>query len=267
VRDKVVIITGASRGIGRATALEFAKCGCKVALAARGVEELKQVKDDLASYGGKAMMLPTDIRDNEQVHNLAQRTIETWGQIDILVNNAGITHHMPLVDMPMEQVRSIVETNLLGAIMCIKEVLPHFIENRRGHIVNISSILGKRAVPNQAVYAASKFALMGLSEALRSELAPYDITVTSFCPSSTSTEMNRRISLGDHPLKQFIRNMFILTPDKVARSIVRATRLRRREVVQSLPAKLIVLVNKCCPQVLDWLFEKLEKPSRVEPLP
>ena len=256
-----MIVTGASRGIGRSTAYEFAQCGSKVVLAAKDVEALERVQKEIQSSGGKSVVIPTDIQDEKQVHNLVQKTLEIWGQIDVLVNNAGITYCGSFVEMTMDQIRNIVETNLMGTILCIKEVLPHLRSKRQGHIVNVSSILGKRAVPNQAVYAATKYALIGLSEAIRCELAPYNITITSFCPSSTSTEMNKLVSVQDHPLKQFIRRRFIYTPDGVARKIVRATGLRQREVVLSFPAKMIVRINQYCPQILDWLFTKLEKPT------
>jgi short-subunit dehydrogenase len=261
LKDKVVIITGASQGIGRATAYEFAQWGSKVVLAARNAKELEQAQKTIQSSGGQALSIPTDVQVEKQVHQLVQKALETWGRIDVLVNNAGTTHHGPFAEMPLDDIRSMVETNLMGAMFCIKEVLPHFHVFGQGHIVNISSILGKRGVPNQAVYAATKFALVGFSEGLRCEEASRNITVTTFCPSSVSTEMNRLVSLHDHPLKQFIRRQFIYTPEAVARKIVRATRLRQREVVLTLPAKIIVRMNQFCPKLLDFLFAKFEKPT------
>src|SRR6185503_14856266 len=154
--------------------------------------------------------------------------------------------------------REMVDVNLVGPLLCIRAVLPHFVANRRGHIVNVSSVLGKRGVPRQAVYSATKAAILGLSEALRSELAPHGITVTSFCPSSTETEMNRRIQGNDHPLKQFIRRSFMYTPEAVARLVVESARRRSREVVLSLPAKAVVLANQIAPATLDRLFTRLE---------
>ena len=261
LRDKVVIVTGASQGIGRATAYEFAQSGSKVVLAARDVEALTQVQQAIESFGGESVSIPTDIQDEKQTHRLVHKTLEKWGRIDVLVNNAGITYQGCFSEMPIDQIRGMVETNLMGPIYCIKGVLPHFRAKREGHIVNISSILGKRAVPNQAVYAATKFALIGLSEGLRCEEASHNITVTTFCPSSVSTEMNRLVSLHDHPLKQFIRSRFIYTPEAVARKIVRATRLRQREVVLTLPAKAVVRMNQFCPKILDFVFARLDKPA------
>jgi short-subunit dehydrogenase len=230
-------------------------------LAARDVEALQQTQQSIQSLGGESLVVATDIQDGEQVRNLVGKTLDHWGQIDVLVNNAGITHCGPLLDMRIDQIRDLVETNLMGTLWCIKEVLPHFRERGQGHIVNVSSILGKRAVPNQAVYAATKFALIGLSEAIRCELASRNVTVTTFCPSSTSTEMNQLVSGRDHPLKQFIRRRFIATSESVAKKIVRATRLRRREIVVSIPANLVVGFNRYFPRLLDWLFIKLDKPS------
>jgi len=261
LKDKVVIVTGASRGIGRATACEFARSGSKVVLAARDVDALRQTEYTIQSFGGQALVVPTDIQNAEQVRNLVAKTLDHWEQIDVLVNNAGITHCGPLLDMKIEQIRDVVETNLMGTVWCIKEVLPHFRTRRQGHIVNVSSVLGKRGVPNQAVYAATKFALIGLTEAIRCEAASYNVSITSFCPSSTTTEMNRQVSVQDHPLKDFVRKRFISAPEAVARQIVKATRLRRREVVVSFPANMIVRINQCWPQLLDWLFIRMDKPS------
>lgn len=254
---QVVIVTGASRGIGRATALEFARSGARVVLAARSTRALALVRDEIQAQGGEAITVEADVRDQEQVRGLVRRTLAAWGRIDVLINNAGVTYHGRLVELPVDQLREMIEVNLVGTILCIQEVLPHFLANRRGHVVNVSSVLGKRGVPRQAVYAASKAAVLGLSEALRSELAPYRITVTSFCPSSTDTDMNRLVSVGDNPLKQFVRTRFMFTPEAVARRIVNAVRRRKREVVLSLPARVVVLANKLLPGSLDWLFARL----------
>jgi short-subunit dehydrogenase len=176
------------------------------------------------------------------------------------VNNAGVAYLGALGDLGTDELREIVDVNLVGTLLCIRAVLPHFMANRRGHIVNVSSVVGKRGVARQAVYSASKAAILGLSEALRSELAPHGITVTSFCPSSTETEMNRSIRGNDHPLKQFIRKAFMYTPEAVARRVVESARRRRREVVLSVPAKAVVLANRIAPATLEWVLTRLERP-------
>jgi short-subunit dehydrogenase len=255
----VVIVTGASRGIGRATAREFARSGARVVLAARSVGALEGVRDEIRAGGGEAIAVEADVRDQGQVRGLVRQALDTWGRIDVLVNNAGVTHEGPLVEMTTDELREMIEVNLVGTIACTREVLPHFIASRRGHVVNVSSVLGKRGVPRQAVYAASKAAVLGLSEALRSELAPHGVTVTTICPSSTDTDMNRLVSANDHPAKQFVRKLFMSTPEAVARRIVGATRRREREVVLSLPGRAVVVANKIVPGVLDWLFARLER--------
>lgn len=261
MEDMVVIVTGASRGIGRATAMEFSRRGAKVALAARESKALGERREEIESQGGEALVVATDVRQIDQVKELVRQTTERWGKIDVLVNNAGVTYIAPLGEMAMDQIREIIDVNLIGAIHCIKETLPHFRAQGGGHIVNVASILGKRGIPRQAVYSASKFALMGLSEALRSELRPYGITITSFCPSSTSTEMNRAASAGETGIKQLIRQRFMYSPEAVARRIVRAAHHRQREVVLSLPGKAIAFTNKWAGGFLDSLFGRLEKTS------
>jgi len=257
---EVVIVTGASKGIGRATALQFARTGARVALVARSTALLDEVRREIEQAGGQALTVPADVRNEEQLRSVVERTLGQWGRIDMLVNNAGVAHLGALGDLGTEELREIVDVNLVGTLLCIRAVLPHFMANRRGHIVNVSSVVGKRGVPRQAVYSASKAAILGLSEALRSELAPHGITVTSFCPSSTETEMNRRIRGNDHPLKQFIRKSFMYTPEAVARRVVESARRRRREVVLSLPAKAVVLANRIAPATLDWVLTRLERP-------
>lgn len=256
LRDRVVLITGASRGIGRATALEFARAGARVALTARSSEALATLRSEIEALGGRALALPADLRHPEQVRAMVAAIVATWGQIDVLVNNAGATYRRSIGEMTEEEIQEVVGTNLLGSLWCIREALPHLAARGDGHIVNVSSILGKRGVPGQAVYSASKFALQGLSEALRAELASAGVTVTAFCPSSTRTEMNQSISQGDPAFQQWIRNTFMFSPEDVARRIVRATRRRQREVVLSVPAKLVVLLNTLVPRLLDVLFAR-----------
>jgi short-subunit dehydrogenase len=257
---EVVIVTGASKGIGRATARQFARTGARVALVARSAALLDEVQKEIEQAGGEALAVPADVRNEDDVQNAVDRTLREWGRIDVLVNNAGVAYLGALSDLRTEQLREIVDVNLIGTLLFIRAVLPHFIAHRRGHIVNVSSVLGKRGVPRQAVYSASKAAILGLSEALRSELAHDGITVTSFCPSATETEMNRSIRGNDHPLKQFLRKRFIFTPEAVASRVVEAARGRRREVVLSLPAKAVVLANRIAPATLDWLLTRLERP-------
>jgi short-subunit dehydrogenase/dTDP-4-dehydrorhamnose reductase len=257
---EVVVVTGASKGIGRATARQFARTGARVTLVARNAPLLDEVRKEIEAEGGEALAVPADVRDESQVRNAVRSTLEQWGRIDVLVNNAGVAHLGALGELGMDELREMVDVNLLGTLLCIRAVLPHFMANQRGHIVNVSSVLGKRGVPRQAVYSASKAAVLVLSEALRSELAPHGITVTSFCPSSTDTEMNRSVRGEDHPLKQFIRKSFMYTPEGVARRVVESARRRRREVVLSLPAKAVVLANRIAPATLDRMLTRLERP-------
>jgi short-subunit dehydrogenase len=257
---EVVLVTGASKGIGRATARQFAANGARVALLARNAALLDQVRAEIEEAGGEALAIVADVRDEGQIRSAVDRTLARWGRIDVLVNNAGVAYLGGLGELGAGELREMVDVNLVGTLLCIRAVLPHFMARRKGHIVNVSSVLGKRAVPRQAVYCASKAAILGLSESLRSELAPHGITVTSFCPSSTETEMNRSVRGDDHPLKQFVRKRFMYTPEAVARRVVKAVRGRQREVVLSMPAKAIVLANRISPGTLDWLMTRLERP-------
>jgi short-subunit dehydrogenase len=257
---EVVIVTGASKGIGRATARQFAAAGARVVLVARSAGLLEEVRQEIEEAGGEALAITADVRDEGQVRAAIDRTLAEWERIDVLVNNAGVAYLGALGELGADELREMVDVNLVGTLLCIRAVLPHFMARRKGHIVNVSSVLGKRGVPRQAVYCASKAAILGLSESLRSELAPHGITVTSFCPSSTETEMNRSVRGDDHPLKQFVRKRFLFTPEAVACRIVQAAKGRRREVVLSVPAKAVVLANWIAPGTMDRLMTRLERP-------
>jgi short-subunit dehydrogenase/dTDP-4-dehydrorhamnose reductase len=256
---QVVVVTGASRGIGEATAREFARHGARVVLVGRDAALLDRVQADLRAQGQEAIAVVADVRHEQQVAAFVKAAMDTWGRIDVLVNNAGVTTIAPLAATDVADIHNVLDVNLVGTILCTRLVLPHMIAQGSGHIVNVSSILGKRAVPRQAVYSASKSAILGFSEALRVELAPHRIGITTVVPSSTRTDMNAQASAGEGGIKQVIRERFMQTPEDVARQIVAATLKRKREIVLSLPGKLVAMANAMTPGVLDQVFARLER--------
>jgi len=184
LHNKVAVVTGAGRGIGRAIAVELAQAGAQIALAARSAGQLDETA---ALIGAAARVFPTDVREREQVRALFGRTHSEVGPVDILVNCAGLGIYAPVVDFSDEDFNTTIDTNLRGTFLTCREVLPSMIERQTGHIINIASIAGKVGTANRAVYCASKFGVVGFSEALAEEVRQHGIRVAVICPGSTDT--------------------------------------------------------------------------------
>jgi len=223
--DHVAIVTGASSGIGEATARHLSKEGAAVVLAARREDELDKLKGTIEANGGTALVVPTDVTDRDAVQALAQKTNDAYGRIDILVNNAGIMPLTFLHNMRTDDWYRTVDVNLYGVIHAVEAVLPTMIEQERGHVVNISSTAGRKVYPGGAVYSATKFAVRALSEGMRQELGPrYGIRVTCVEPGAVATELTDQI--GDEEVLEAAKEGFAdvqpLEADRIAESIVYA---------------------------------------------
>jgi short-subunit dehydrogenase len=190
MENLVVIITGASSGIGAATARRLAKEGCRITLVARRLEQLDEVAADVIRLGGEALVIQTDLTKQADIERMVKSTIERWGQIDVLINNAGISFHKRFEDMSLEEIERGVRVNLTAVMQCARAVLPHMMEQKNGHIVNVASIAGLVATPNGGVYPGTKFGVVGFSDALRRELLKSGIKVSAFCPGFTPSEIS-----------------------------------------------------------------------------
>jgi short-subunit dehydrogenase len=188
VRDSVVIITGASAGIGRETALAFAREGAHVVLAARRDERLHAIASECERMGVRAVAVKTDIAVTADVERMVQAAVDAFGRVDILVNNAGFGFSGTIEETTEADMREIMDVNYFGAFNAIRAVLPIMRSQRRGHVVNVSSVVGKFAFPYHGAYSATKFAMIGLTESLRGELDGSGITATVVLPGSTRTE-------------------------------------------------------------------------------
>ena len=210
--DRVVIVTGASSGIGRATARLLAQQGATVVLAARRQERLDELKSEIEGDGGAALAVPTDVTDRNAVKALAEATIDAYGRIDVLVNNAGVMPLTFLHNMRTDDWYQTIDVNLYGVMHAVEAVLPTMMEQESGHVVNVSSTAGRRVYPGGAVYSATKYAVRALSEGMRQELGPkYGIRVTCIEPGAVATELTDAI--GDQEVKKGMEKMFAsLTP-------------------------------------------------------
>ena len=193
LKDTVAIVTGGARGIGRGVALALAREGVHVVIAdlpsARA--EMEETGALVEEAGVQALLVHCDVRDWSQVSALASTTLERFGRIDVLVNNAGVISVAPVVAMSEEAWDQVLDVNLKGTFLCCKAVAPHMIERRSGRIVNMSSIAGRRGQPAVAHYCASKFGLIGFTQSLARELAPFDVTVNAVCPGEVDSAMWR----------------------------------------------------------------------------
>jgi 3-oxoacyl-[acyl-carrier protein] reductase len=215
IRYHVAIITGAGRGVGRATALELARRGARVALVARTVSQLQEVAEEVQALGREALVVPTDITDEAQVSMMAEQVLSQLGRVDILVNNAGIAFWGEVENFPLEQWNLTLAVNLTGMFLCSRAVIEPMKQQRRGHIVNLSSGAGKHGYANIAAYCTSKFGVIGFSESLAAELGPFGIKVSSVLPGTVDTTF----SAGFPRERLAGREILMLKPEEVAEAV------------------------------------------------
>lgn len=194
IEGKVVIITGASSGIGEATAIELANNGANVILAARREDRLKELQAKIESQGGMSAYKVTDVTVQEEMEDLARFAIETYGKIDVLINNAGVMPLSFLSEKKVSEWEQMIDVNIKGVLYGIGAVLPHMRERKEGHIINISSVAGHVVEPAAAVYAGTKFAVRAITEGLRLEEARNNIRATNISPGAIDTELVQTIS-------------------------------------------------------------------------
>jgi short-subunit dehydrogenase len=182
------VVTGASSGIGRALALRLAAAGARVALVARRADLLGALADEIRGRGGEALVLPCDVAERSEVVAAAERALDHFGAVDLLVNNAGYGHHRRFLDWDLEDMERMMRVNYFGTLYWTKALLPQMVERRRGWIVFVASVAGKLGVPEESAYAASKFAMVGLAEALSLEVEDAGVHVLTVCPGTIRTD-------------------------------------------------------------------------------
>ncbi|MDP8952831.1 MAG: SDR family oxidoreductase [Actinomycetota bacterium] len=247
MKDKVAVVSGASSGIGEAAARALATRGAAVVLAARNEEKLRFLAREILAAGGRALAVKTDVADETSAEAMVERTVGEFGALDILVNNAGLGLSGRVAELRPDDLRYVLEVNLLGPLRCVQAALPHM--PRGGRIVNVSSVIGKRAIPKVGGYCATKSALNALSEALRVETSDRGITVTSVYPGTTRTAF-RENSRRTKDEKRGWRPRGV-TPEKVAEKIAYAAEKGGRDVYVTLPDRLFVAGTSLLPGLTD----------------
>ena len=215
LRGAIVVITGASSGIGRATAIAFARAGSTLVLAARREDRLRALAGEIEDHGGRALVLRTDVIRDEDVAALRDGSLAAFGRCDVLVNDAGVPGGGPFAQASPERIELIVRTNLMGVLSVTKAFLPSMLASRRGHVVNVGSIAGRVAIPGVAVYSATKHAVVAFSESLHAEVAALGVLVTAVNPGLVRTEGFPQVGFP---------GVLLVRPERVADTIVRVAR-------------------------------------------
>ncbi|MDX1524392.1 MAG: SDR family oxidoreductase [Anaerolineae bacterium] len=257
-RDKVVIISGASSGIGREIALQLAAQGAWPVLAARRVERLEAIAQACREHGSRTLVVPTDVSRREHCERLIFRTVEEYGRLDMLINNAGITMWSRFEDLyTLEPLEQIMQVNYFGAVYCTHYALPH-LRRSRGRLVAVSSLSGKTGVPVRSGYAASKHAIVGFFDSLRIELAQSGVSVTLVYPDFVATETRQRAygpdgsALGHSPVQEGA----VMSAETCARLIIEAAARRERERILSLRGKIGQWIKLLAPGVIDRIAQR-----------
>lgn len=223
IEGKVVVITGASSGLGEATARLLSTAGAIVVLGARRQDRIKSLAQVLTRAGGKALAVTTDVTDRKQVKSLVDAAVSAFGRVDVMINNAGLMPQAPLELLKVDEWDQMIDVNIKGVLYGIAAALPHMREQKSGHFINVSSVAGHRVGPGFAVYAATKYAVRALSEGLRQEVKPYNIRTTVISPGAVTTELPNSVTdpAAAERIKKFYAQVAV-PADSFARAVAYA---------------------------------------------
>jgi short-subunit dehydrogenase len=267
MKDKVVIITGASSGIGLATAKLFASKGSKVVLASRNFDKLEEIENAINRSEGTAFSVRTDVSKLNDCKNLIEKTIEKFGKIDILINNAGVSMRALFVNTEISVIRSLMEINFFGTIYCSKFAMPYLIKSK-GSLVGVSSVAGFHGLPGRAGYSASKFAMQGFLETIRIENLKNGLHVMIVAPGFTTSNIRKSAFLGDGSFQgeSPLEEQKLMKPEHVANRIYYGVLKRRRTLILSVEGAFTILFQRILPHYLDRVFYKQMKKEPNSPL-
>lgn len=264
LQGKTALVTGASRGIGRAIAIKLAQQGIKrLLIVARNRKQLAEVATELESFGTEVVPLALDLTSAIAVNIAIAQAWRTHGPIHLLVNCAGVAHQAPFLRTPLPQIQEEVALNLVGTYAITRLVARRMVAQNEGTIVNVSSLMGKIAAPTMATYSATKFAILGFTQALRRELAPHNIQVIALLPSFTDTDMTRNL--------QKFRGLVPATPEEVAQALISGLQKDTPEILVGWQSHLAVWCHRFAPWLLELVVrmstpELYDKPKRGQKL-
>lgn len=254
-KNKIVLITGASSGIGKQTAIEFAKKGANLILVARRKDRLESIADELKKFHISILVCQCDVSNKEQVKEMSKTVLEEFNTVDILINNAGFAIYGSVSELSIDEIESQMETNYFGMVYCIKNFLPYMLEKKSGHIVNVASVAASFGLPGIAPYCASKFAMLGFSEGLKHELKNTGIGITVVSPIMVKTDF------FNHPS---FENMSKFSPTSlnsktVANAILKASNSSRLEIIVPSVVRGAVWLKNTFPYLINPILGKAFK--------
>lgn len=254
MKGKVVIITGASSGIGKALSEQFAMLGAFVVLAARDLAKIQALSDELTTKNCKTIAVKTDVSNEIDCQNLIKTTIEKYQKIDILINNAGISMRAIFEEVDLKVLKQLMDVNFWGTVYCTKYALPYLLETK-GSVVGVSSIAGYKGLPGRTAYSASKFAMQGFLEVLRIENLKKGLHVLIACPGFTASNIRKNALAKDGSMQgETPRNEEdMMTAEEVAGRIINGIEKRKKTIVMTMNGKLTVWLNKFFPTLVDKL--------------
>jgi len=269
IKGKVVIVTGASSGIGEATARQFGREGARLVLAARRIDRLESLAQDINAMGtgAETLVVQADLSKLEDIQALIRQTLDRFGRIDILVNNAGFGRLDWLENLdPLKDIEAQFDVNVLGVVQTTRQALPVMIKQRSGHIINMGSMAGLVATPTYSIYAACKHAVHGFSEALRREVKPWGIDVSMIYPGGVTTEFGQHAGIK-RKTQATTPKFMLLSAEDVGRAVVQLVRRPRAMWILPWLWSVTALLNKLFPSIVDYTtIHRFTIPERAEEL-
>jgi len=253
-KNKVVLITGASSGIGKQTAIEFAKLGSSIILVARRKNKLEQVENELKQFNVNTLVCACDVSKKDQVEELSKIVLQKFDSIDILVNNAGFAIYGSVSDLSIDEIESQMETNYFGMIYCVKNFLPLMLKKKSGHIVNVASVGASFSVPGVSSYCATKFAMLGFSEGLKHELYGTGVGLTVVSPIMVRTPLFEHPSFTN--FSKFSTGVS-LSSETVAKTIIKASNSSRLEIVVPSVARAVIWFKQTFPFLINPIVGRI----------
>lgn len=258
IKNKIVIITGASRGIGRSLAKEFSNMGAITVITARSMDKLKEVESELKRNDAKVHSIALDLTSKKSIKSMVNEVMQRYGRIDILVNNAALAFYEEIADSKWDDIKKLFDTNFFGPLQCIQMVLPYMKKRKKGLIINISAPISKYSLHHQGIYAASKAALERITEAVDIEENKYGIKTLTAIIDRTKTDMKKN-ALGPKKYARLPYNLQEADPDNVAKKIVRSVMKGKSICFMSKRSRAFTIASALYPQLINKMFKKSHK--------